>query len=99
MKVKIIYGLGLIIWEVFRIQMSKLTLLRAPNCHILNRELITRIELMTIQSLLPEFLHTHRRDSLCHRCGNNDMLSSMFVIILDYMNQPVAPKFAPALPL
>ena len=30
MIVKIIFGLGLIIWEVFRVQMSKFTLLGSP---------------------------------------------------------------------
>ena len=30
MIVKIIFGLGIIIWEVFRVQMSKFTLLESP---------------------------------------------------------------------
>ena len=82
-----------------RCKMSKFTLLRDPFWYILDREPITRIESSRIRHDLPAFLHAHRRDSLCHRCGNNDMLSGMFVIILDYMNQSVAPKFAPTLPL
>ena len=34
-----------------------------------------------------------------HRCGKNDTCLCGFFIISDYMNQSVAPKFAPTLPL
>ena len=52
----------------FQVQMSKLTLLSAPNLHILNRELISRIEWSQIQqdlSVLGRVRYLMRMENRC----------------------------------
>jgi len=56
-----------------RCKMSKFTLLRAPNWHILNREQITPVKSSRIRQDLPPFYHTYTDAvSVCRWFRNHD---------------------------